>query len=88
MRNTKLKISLKFRENYENEVSQQPRQDWSEGGEAGQHSPGASSALTQILPYSASLYTFSILSFIILWVDVNFCPIRLIKQNFHHTHSY
>ena len=32
-------------------------QDWSEGGEAGQYSPGASSALTQIVPYSASLYT-------------------------------
>ena len=27
------------------------------GGEAGQYSPGASSALTQIVPYSASLYT-------------------------------
>ena len=26
-------------------------------GEAGQYSPGASSALTQIVPYSASLYT-------------------------------
>ena len=33
-------------------------QDWSEeGGEAGQYSPGASSRLTQIVPYSASLYT-------------------------------
>ena len=31
-------------------------QDWIEGGEAGQYSPGASSTLTQIVPYSASLY--------------------------------
>ena len=27
------------------------------GGEAGKYSPGASSALTQIVPYAASLYT-------------------------------
>ena len=33
-------------------------QELSEGeGEAGQYSPGATSALTQIVPYSASLYT-------------------------------
>ena len=32
-------------------------QDWSEGGEAVQYSPGPSSVLTQIVPYSASLYT-------------------------------
>ena len=34
-----------------------PMQDWSEGGEAVQYSPGPSSVLTQIVPYSASLYT-------------------------------
>ena len=32
-------------------------QELSEGGEAGQYSPGVSAALTQIVPYSASLYT-------------------------------
>ena len=44
-------------------------QDWSEGGKAGQYSPSASSTLTQIVPYSASLYTVSILSIIILWLS-------------------
>ena len=39
---------MKFRSN--------PMQDWSEGGEAGQYNPGASSTLMQIVPYSASLY--------------------------------
>ena len=32
-------------------------QELSEGGEAGQYSPGVSAALTQIVPYLASLYT-------------------------------
>ena len=32
-------------------------QDWSEEGEAGQYSPGTSSALTQVEPFSVSLYT-------------------------------
>ena len=54
----KLKITWKFREITQNEISQQPYAGvgWG-GGESGQYSPGVSAALTQIVPYSASLYT-------------------------------
>ena len=48
---------IKISRNYKNEVLQQPYAGVKWRGEAGQYSPGASSALTQIVPYSASLYT-------------------------------
>ena len=54
---TKLKISWKFREITQNEICSNPMQELGEGGESGQYSPGVSAALTQIVPYSASLYT-------------------------------
>ena len=54
----KSKNFMKISRNYKNEVSQQPYAGLElGGGEAGQYSPGASSALTQIVPYLASLYT-------------------------------
>ena len=34
-----------------------PMEEWSEGVGAGRYSPGAPSALTQIVPYLTSLYT-------------------------------
>ena len=52
-----IKNFLKISRNYKNEVLQQPYAGVKWRGEAGQYSPGASSALTQIVPYSASLYT-------------------------------
>ena len=53
----KIKNFMKISRNYKNEVSQQPYAGLElGGGEAGQYSPGASSALTQIVPYSASFF--------------------------------
>ena len=54
---TKLKISWKFRKITQNEILQQPYAGVEWGGGAGQYSPGVSAALTQIVPYSASLFT-------------------------------
>ena len=76
--NTKLKILQKFHSH--------PMQEWSEGGRGmGQYSLGASSALTQIVPYSSSLYTVfhSVIYNSVVLTKYIICYARIIDR---HTH--
>ena len=52
----KLKVYQKFCKITKTKFRSDPMQDWSEGGEGGQYSPGASSALMQISAEDAVNY--------------------------------
>ena len=82
----KIKNFVKILWNYKNQLSQQPYAGLEWGGEAGQYSPSASSALTQIVPYSASHYTvfhsviYNSVGCKVVWLDSYFTLYGTIRR--------